>query len=58
MDAKELDTMYHAYIAYAGREKMKRIHPSREEFQQIMEFIPIFGAALDVLGGANEAKSN
>jgi hypothetical protein len=38
----EIDKMYDAWIAYKDRGERKKKHPSRAEFGELINFIPIY----------------
>ena len=41
-----LETIYNAFMAMKGRDKMKRKHPSLEEFCDIIEYTSAWALAL------------
>jgi hypothetical protein len=44
---RQIDTMYVSFIVYQGREKRKRKHPSRVEFESVLEFLRMYKIIVD-----------
>jgi hypothetical protein len=56
---KVIDAMHKSWLEYAGKNGMKRNHPSREVYGQLLEHARLWKIAVEELnkvGGVNDTK--